>query len=53
MSKSPWEAFLEQRLTGSTGPGVATLEQLKALSGLEFLQRIADGRLPRPPSPTR
>ena len=29
--------------------GVATAEQLKALSGLEFLQRMIDGKLPRPP----
>lgn len=49
MSSSPWAEELERKLSRSTGPGVATLEQLKALSGLEFLQRIADGRLPRPP----
>lgn len=49
MAKSPWTEELEARLSRSTGPGVATLEQLKALSGLEFLQRIIDGRLPRPP----
>jgi uncharacterized protein (TIGR00369 family) len=29
--------------------GVASLDVMKSLSGLEFLQRIADGRLPRPP----
>jgi uncharacterized protein (TIGR00369 family) len=29
--------------------GVATLDQVKALSGLEFLRRIADGRFPQPP----
>ena len=29
--------------------GVPPLESLKAMSGLEFLQRIADGRLPQPP----
>ncbi|HXA46296.1 MAG TPA: PaaI family thioesterase [Burkholderiaceae bacterium] len=30
-------------------PGVATLEQLKATSGIEFLQRIWSGELPSPP----
>jgi hypothetical protein len=29
--------------------GVATAEQLKALSGIDFLQGMIDGRLPRPP----
>src|SRR5471032_431241 len=30
-------------------PGVATLEQLKQCSGIEFLQRMLDGELPIPP----
>jgi uncharacterized protein (TIGR00369 family) len=29
--------------------GVAPLEAMKSVSGLEFLRRIADGRLPTPP----
>ena len=29
--------------------GVASLDVMKSMSGLEFLQSIADGRLPRPP----
>jgi len=29
--------------------GVAPLETVKSMSGLEFLQSIVDGRLPRPP----
>jgi len=29
--------------------GVVPVETLKALSGLEFMRGIADGRLPRPP----
>src|SRR5437763_1346915 len=29
--------------------GVPPLEALKGMSGLDFLQRIADGRLPQPP----
>jgi len=31
------------------GIGVPPLDALKGMSGLEFLQRIADGRLPQPP----
>ena len=33
----------------SSNIGVPPLESLKAMSGLEFLQRIVDGRLPQPP----
>ena len=29
--------------------GVASLDVMKSMSGLDFLQAIADGRLPRPP----
>ena len=29
--------------------GVASLETMKSMSGIEFLRRIADGRLPAPP----
>ena len=29
--------------------GVTPLDVMKSMSGLEFLQRIVDGRLPRPP----
>ena len=29
--------------------GVAPLETMKSMSGLEFLRSIADGRLPAPP----
>ena len=29
--------------------GVPPPEMLKSLSGIEYLQRIVDGRLPRPP----
>jgi len=30
-------------------PHVASLEQIKAVSGLEFLRRIADGDVAQPP----
>lgn len=35
-------------MTGS-GVGVASIEVAKSLTGIEFLQRIIDGRLPAPP----
>ena len=35
--------------TGGLWIGVATAEQLKALAGLDFLQGMIDGKLPRPP----
>lgn len=37
MSTQPWQT------------GVPPIETLKGLSGLEFLTRISDGRLPQPP----
>ena len=30
-------------------PHVASLEEIKAASGLEFLRRIAEGEVPQPP----
>ncbi|MBI5069102.1 MAG: PaaI family thioesterase [Deltaproteobacteria bacterium] len=49
MAASPWTEELERKMARTTGPGVTTLEQVKAVSGLEYLRRIIDGRLPRPP----
>jgi len=40
------EAQVRARLAA---PGVASMEQLKAGSGMDFLQRILDGELPSPP----
>jgi uncharacterized protein (TIGR00369 family) len=34
---------------GDTGTHVASPEEIKGLSGLEFLRRIADGTVPQPP----
>jgi uncharacterized protein (TIGR00369 family) len=40
----------DEIMSGSKSPvHVASLEELKTLSGLEFLRRIADGRIPQPP----
>jgi uncharacterized protein (TIGR00369 family) len=36
-------------VVSDTNVHVASLEELKGLSGLEFLRRIADGRIPQPP----
>lgn len=49
MAKSPWAEELERSLARSTGPGVTSVAQVKAVSGLEYLRQILDGRLPRPP----
>jgi uncharacterized protein (TIGR00369 family) len=49
MTTTEWQLAMEAALKRLTGPGVSPMETLKALSGLDFLQRIADGRLPRAP----
>ena len=49
MATPDWQAEMAEALKRFTGPGVSSMETLKALPGLEFLQRIVDGRLPRPP----
>src|SRR5262249_25882041 len=49
MAGSDWQAEMAEALKRVTGPGVSPMETLKALPGLDFLQRIVDGRLPRPP----
>jgi len=36
-------------LVGDTSVHVATLEEVRAYSGLDFLRRIADGSVPQPP----
>ncbi len=38
-----------ERLKSDSGIGVVTPDMLRLLSGLHFMQRIADGRLPAPP----
>jgi uncharacterized protein (TIGR00369 family) len=49
MAPTPWETQLEKVLGAATGPGLTSLEVMRGLTGLEFLQRIVDGRLPRSP----
>jgi uncharacterized protein (TIGR00369 family) len=48
-TRDAWLAAIEQAKARSCGAGVVTVETLRAVSGLEFLQGIAEGRLPRPP----
>jgi len=49
MATPDWQAEMVEALKRFTGPDVSPTETLKALSGLDFLQRIVDGRLPQPP----
>jgi uncharacterized protein (TIGR00369 family) len=49
MTTNDWQAALAAVVARSTGPGVSPVETLRAQSGLEFLQGMIDGRLPRPP----
>lgn len=49
MATESWQRFLEERLARSSGPGLATLDQVRAMTGLAFLQAIVDGRLPQAP----
>jgi len=44
-----WQSAVTEALARSPGPGVSPIETLRAQSGLEFLQGMIDGRLPRPP----
>jgi uncharacterized protein (TIGR00369 family) len=44
-----WQAREAEVRAKLGAPGVATLEQLKAVSGMEFLQAIWDGELPSAP----
>src|SRR5438045_9544158 len=43
-----WQAEEAAVRTRLAGPGVASLQDLKASSGIEFLQRIFNGELPSP-----
>jgi uncharacterized protein (TIGR00369 family) len=49
MAADDWESQLQAVLERSTGPGVSTLETLRGHSGLELLQGLIAGRIPRPP----
>ena len=49
MTTMDWQSAVTEALARSTGPGVSPIETLRAQSGLEFLQGMIDGRLPRPP----
>jgi uncharacterized protein (TIGR00369 family) len=49
MAAGDWEAQLKTMLTRSPGSGVSTIDTLRAHSGLELMQAIVSGRIPRPP----
>jgi uncharacterized protein (TIGR00369 family) len=49
MENADWQAALAAVKARSTGPGVSPIEVLRAQSGLELLQGMIDGRLPRAP----
>jgi uncharacterized protein (TIGR00369 family) len=49
MAAGDWESELKATLARFTGPGVSAVETLRAQSGLELLQGMLEGRIPRPP----
>ncbi len=49
MAAGDWETELQAVLERSTGPGVSTIEAMRAESGLDFLRGLLAGRIPRPP----
>jgi uncharacterized protein (TIGR00369 family) len=49
MAAGDWESQRTEMLARFTGPGVSTIETMRAQSGLDFLRGILEGRLPRPP----
>ena len=49
MAAGDWESQLKAALERSTGPGVSTIEARRAQSGLELLEGLIAGRVPRPP----
>jgi len=49
MSNTEWQSAAAAARARSNGPGVSPIEQLRAQSGLELLQGMIDGRLPRAP----
>jgi len=49
MAVGDWESDLQAALARSAGPGVSSIETLRAHSGLDLLQGMLEGRVPRPP----
>ena len=49
MAGNDWESEMAAALARFTGPGVSSIETLRAQSGLDFLHGILEGRVPRPP----
>jgi uncharacterized protein (TIGR00369 family) len=49
MTTTDWESALAEVLKRAVGPGVSSIDTLRAQSGLELLQGMLEGRVPRPP----
>jgi uncharacterized protein (TIGR00369 family) len=49
MAATDWESAMAEALKRFAAPGVSPIETLRAQSGLEFLQGLLEGRVPRPP----
>jgi uncharacterized protein (TIGR00369 family) len=49
MTADSWRTELEAAKRRYLAPGVTTLEEMKRVSGLDFLRGILEGRVPPPP----
>jgi uncharacterized protein (TIGR00369 family) len=49
MAAGDWESDLQAVLARTSGPGVSSIDTLRAHSGLDLLRGIIEGRVPRPP----
>jgi len=49
MAAGDWESDLQAVLARTSGPGVSSIDTLRAQSGLDLLRGIIEGRVPRPP----
>jgi uncharacterized protein (TIGR00369 family) len=49
MTANAWRTELEAAKRRYLAPGVTTLEEMKRVSGLDFLRGIVEGRVPPPP----
>jgi uncharacterized protein (TIGR00369 family) len=49
MTAEAWRAELEEKKRRYAPVGVSTIDEMKRVSGLEFLRGIVEGRVPPPP----